>query len=70
MDLIGNNKLNVQSEYRKIGSVNQRVSARCNVCHAKLVGGKGGGVRDSFKISRKTFSHMRMSMGYLEPLFN
>ena len=69
MDFIGNNKLNIRSEYKKIGSVYQRVSGRCrcNACHAKFVGG-GGGVRDSFKINHKTFLHMRMNIGYLEPL--
>ena len=69
--LPGNNKLNIQSEYRKIGSFNQRVSA-CYLamvqCHATFVGGGGGGAGDSFKINRKNFLRMRMSIGYMEPL--
>ena len=48
-------ELNIQNEYRKISSLNQRVLARCNVCHAKFVW--GGGVRDSFKIKHKTSGH-------------
>ena len=42
------------------------------MCHAKFVGGGGGGgLRDSFKISPKTFFlRMCMSIGYLEPLVN
>ena len=38
----GNNKLNIQSQYKKIGSVDQRALAQCNVCHAKFERGGGG----------------------------
>ena len=41
VDLIGNNKLNAQTEFKKISSLNQRVLARCNVCRAKFVWGRG-----------------------------
>ena len=65
VDLIENNKLNIQSDTEKlVVSINVSQHVAMYVTQNSL----RGGVRDSFKINHKTFLHTRMSIGYLEPL--